>query len=280
MSLKKWTTVFMTLTAVFMASADFIDEFRAAEKLFQSGKFKAAVSAFEKLEKESPKNAHDNCLRFLSHSLVRTGKYQEAINTAEKIADPNMRNYSKLFAMYHFGSQRKKISTQFPGDCFETWGDFKCSAYLLRGLAQNNSADLEKAGAMSGGDSNIGIIAYSTLAGIYSKESNKTKAFEAATKALSYNWNGRFYHIKAALIKAKILIENKQYDEAKKLLDSLKMSRFAKRESGREQNELYAQIALAGNNKKLAIEYYEKALSITANPSYKERIQKQIDAIK
>ena len=270
----------MAMTAVFMVSADFIDEFQAAEKLFQSGKFKAAVPAFEKLEKEAPKNARDNCLRFLSHSLARTGKYQEAIDAAEKITDPNMRNYSKLFAMYYYGPQRKMISQQFPRDCFETWGDFKCSAYLLRGLAHNISADLEKAGAMAGGDSLTGITAYSKLAEIYSKESNKAKALEAADKALGYNMNGLYYYIKAALIKAKILIENKQYDDAEKLLDSLKMGRFAKAEFGLEQNELYAQIALARNNKKLALEYYEKALSTASHPFYKKRIQKQIDAIK
>ena len=275
-------------------TADFAEDFQKAKACFNEGKYEEAHQAFVKLAAVAPRDhAAAASLSFAAISLGRHGKVDQALKLAQTIATGPMAAYTQMEILSD-NRKRQAIVDGLRDEDIGTWPDtINYKGFFLRGGAYatigNRSAairDFEQCVHLAGSDTMVKLDALTRMADQQRAMEEGAKALDTYRTALGLfgdqpQFKGTWLFPRALLGAAKILIEQKQYDEARELLAgfSIKPERAKRGPWDFLVLEAYGDIHAARGEKEDAVAKYREAVAIDTHRGYVNRVKGKIEAL-
>lgn len=262
---KTLTVVSFALIAV-SCFGDFIADYKKAEKLFNSGRNKEAAAQFGALASKAAKDSKDECLFMQAWALGKIRQYDNALKAISLIQAPMMKQCADFFATYYCKSPNELLRKYGKTDFTKFPEEYRHFAFIFRAERTMNTAqanaDFQQGLKFAGRDVIRKLQALSGLTRTYASLGKKAEAKQAAAQAISIKgYSGLYYTICAALVKARIEVDEKNFAAAEKTLNSIKLNNyFAKASQGLDYYELRGDIALSKGQKAEAKKAYETAL--------------------
>lgn len=285
------TAVLILLSAMpeSVSAANFADDFAAALKLKNTGKYAEAQEAFVKLSEVAPTPlAGDDALVYAAQCATRQKKSEEAFAIAAKIKDaPTAKNCKMELMIDNYKSA--DLVADFKDEDIGAWPEkIAASGFYRRGFAYATTgngakavADLEKA-VEKGLTPNDKVNAAQILGNVYMGQiKDNEKALAAYAVAEKYpSLNGAASFLGSIVNSSLILMKQGKFDEAlaklnmidqKQIFDYWKANVIA----------TYGDVYLAKGDKTQAAAKYKEALAVEKAPkSLVDAIQKKLEGIK
>jgi len=284
----------MVLGLTLDATADFAEDFQEAKAYFNGGKYEEAHQAFVKLAAVAPRDhAAAASLSFAAISLGRQGKVGQAMRLAQTIATGPVAAYTQMEVLSD-NRKRQAIVDGFTDEDIGTWPDaINYKGFFLRGGAYatigNRPAairDFEQCVHLAGSDTMVKLDALIRMADQQRVMEDGSKALHTYRTAFGLfddqpQFRGMWLFPRALLGAAKILIEQKQYDEARELLAQFRVKPEQEKRGPWDflVLEAYGDIHAARGEKVDALAKYREAVAIDTHRGYVNRVQGKIRAL-
>jgi tetratricopeptide (TPR) repeat protein len=274
--------------SVSVFSANFADDFEAAVKLKNTGKYAEAQAAFIKLSEVAPTpKAGDDALVYATQAADRQKKLDEAFAIAAKIKDaPTSINCRMDLMINNFKSA--DLVKEFKDEDISAWpetiaaaGFYKRGcAYLTAGDNVKAAADLEKA-VEKGLNPTDKVNAAYMLGIAYKNNKEDDKALVAFAIVEKYPTQNGGASFMASLINASVILTKQgKFDEALaklNIIDQKQTFDYHKANVIASYGDVYA----AKGDKAQASAKYKEAMAVEKAPkSLVDAIQKKLDGIK
>ena len=218
-------TFLLTSFLLFLAgssSADFLDDFRAASRLRQNRKHQAAAEAYEKLGKgQKDANLADLCYLHASESLAAGRKFDAALEAANAIRDPSIREYARMQA-FHVCGKIRQLRETFKDTDISKWPDqYAYLGYYMRGMATRSDQgirDLELALAGAGSDTLARDAARRYLAEKLIQLKKIDQAHAVLDQLIATGFKESASYMAGVRAKALLLAQEKKFEAADKML--------------------------------------------------------------
>ena len=269
--------------------ADFIRDFQAANRLFNERRWAEAAEAFGQIAETAPSAHKDKCLAYVARSLAMQKKYDEALGAAGGIKNPQLRAYATMSAMSACG-KNKELLLAFKDENIGAWPEeIDYLGYKMRGTAWYNTGghaaavcDLEQAAARAGSDPWPKWEALYYLKCAAEQAGDIERARQAADTLLADESTGRggWPYLLCAFWKIHLLIREKQFDTAEKMLAGLNAGRtWGQDEYQLRYHEAVGDLAGARGDKAAAREAYVRAAAVQTHPGYTENVRNKLEAL-
>jgi len=284
----------MVLGLTLDAMADFAEDFQKAKAYFNGRKYEEAHQAFVKLAAAAPRDhAAAASLSFAAISLGRQGKVDQAMELAQTIAIGPMAAYTQMEVLSG-NRKRQAIVDGFTDEDISTWPDtINYKGFFLRGGAYatigNRPAairDFEQCVHLAGSDTMVKLDALIRMADQQRVMEDGAKALDTYRTAFGLfddqpRFKGMWLFPRALLGAAKILIEQKQYDEARELLAGFNIKPEEDKRGPWDflLLEAYGDIHAARGEKVDALAKYREAVAIDTHRGYINRVKGKIGAL-
>ena len=216
-----FTAAFLFLTGT--AYADFLDDYRAAEKLQKNRKFQEAAASYEKLgKKQKDAGLADLCILSAVKSLAAGRKFEEALEVSKAIKTQEIREYAQMHA-YNVCGKKRQLKDVFKDTDISKWPDeYAYLGYFMRGSASPRAAglkDLESALAACGSDQMTEEMILRELGERYVMLGRNAQAHAVLDRLIAKGTKGRIHYQAAVRTKAVLLAKEKKFDAADKMLE-------------------------------------------------------------
>jgi tetratricopeptide (TPR) repeat protein len=282
------TCLLSSAMSVPVFAANFADDYEAALKLKNTGKYAEAQAAFVKLSEVAPTpQAGDDALVYAVQAASRLQKFDEANAIAVKIKDaPTSKNCRMELMLDNFKSA--DLVAEFKDEDISTWpekiaaaGFYKRGcAYLTAGDNVKAAADLEK--AVEKGLNPTDKVNASYMLGIaYKNNKDDEKALSAFAVVEKYPTQNGGAAFMASLINASIILTKQgKFDDALaklNIIDQKQTFDYHKANVIASYGDVYA----AKGDKAQASAKYKEAMAVEKAPkSLLDAIQKKLDGVK
>ena len=218
-----FTAAFLFLIGT--AYADFLDDYRAAEKLQKNRKFQEAAASYEKLgKKQKDASLFELCILSAAKSLAAGRKFEEALEVSKAIKTQEIREYAQMHA-YNVCGKKRQLKDVFKDTDISKWPDeYAYLGYFMRGSASPRAAglkDLESALAACGSDQLTKEIILRELGERYVMLGRNAQAHAVLDRLIAEGTKGRIQYQAAVRTKAVLLAKEKKFDAADKMLARL-----------------------------------------------------------
>lgn len=282
------TCLLSSAMSVSVFAANFADDFEAALKLKNTGKYAEAQEAFVKLSEVAPTpQAGDDALVYAALAAARLQKFDDANAIAAKIKDaPTAKNCKMELMLDNYKSA--DLVAEFKDEDIGAWpekiaaaGFFKRgSAYLTTKNLVKAESDLEKA-VEKGLNPNEKVNAAQLLGIAYMNDNNDEKALAAYAVAEKYpSLNGGASFMGSLINASVILTKQGKFDEALAKLNIIDQKQTFDYWKAYVISS-YGDVYLAKGDKAQATAKYKESMAVEKAPkSLLDAIQKKLDGVK
>lgn len=282
------------LGTVLSVMADFAEDFQEAKKLFDQRDYHEAHQSFVKLAVEAP-NDHGQgaCLSWGAIALGRHEQIDQAIELAKTIKSKPLAAYTQMEILSD-NKKHQQLIAAFNEEDIAAWPDrINYKGFFLRGAAysvredrQAAIKDFQQCVDLAGSDLWVKLEALNNVGALY-RDLDNAKAMETYQKAFAIcdsnpNRKGRWLYPHAILAATRILIDQRDYDQALAVL-----AKFDDRPQNKTRGpweflvlEAYGDIFVEQGKKDDALAKYQDAVTIDTHQSYVDRVNKKIEVLK